>query len=127
MSKGDVSGRLSGYYRDTKLPAYLKVEEDRVSWHEGGRKTLDRINIEYADLQQAEGIVREVTGIQNYRKKLSKEEEEISYRDSEMLCSDISRERKRIGGDWAIAGVLLRKKDRDICRWRYRIFLSIKE
>ena len=61
------------------------------------------------------------------RKRLSKEEEEISYRDSELLCSDISRERKRIGGNWAIAGVLLRKKDRDNCRWKYRIFISIKE
>ena len=71
MSKGDVSGRLSGYYRDTKLPAYLKVEEDRVSWHEGGRKTLDRINIEYGDFQLAESIVREVTGIQNYNCKLT--------------------------------------------------------
>jgi len=32
------------------------------------------------------------------------------------LCEDISRERKRIGGDWAIAGVALTQEHRDFIR-----------
>ena len=50
------------------------------------------------------------------KKKLSREDEEIKHRLYELICKDISSERKRIGGNWAIAGCLLRKKDRDICR-----------
>ena len=34
----------------------------------------------------------------------------------EALCRDISSERRRIGGDWAIAGFILGKKHRDLVR-----------
>jgi len=35
---------------------------------------------------------------------------------SRAMCNDIKKERERIGGDWAICGVLLTKKDRDFVR-----------
>ena len=34
----------------------------------------------------------------------------------EAICGDISRERDRIGGDWAVAGCIPMKEHRDILR-----------
>ena len=33
------------------------------------------------------------------------------------LCQDVARERSRIGGDWAVAGVLFNRQIRDFVRW----------
>ena len=33
------------------------------------------------------------------------------------LCEDVARERRRIGGDWAVAGVLFNRQIRDFVRW----------
>ena len=63
--------RLRGYYRDIKMPAYFRVEEDGVSWHEGGRETKTNLRIEHGVFQPAGEIMREVTGIQNYNFKLT--------------------------------------------------------
>ena len=37
------------------------------------------------------------------------------------LCKDIARERARLGGDWAIAGVLFTPRLRQIARFAYRV------
>ena len=50
------------------------------------------------------------------KQKLSKTEEEYFDKHYTLLCEDIARERQRIGGDWAIAGVILTKHDRDLIR-----------
>ena len=50
------------------------------------------------------------------KQKLSKTEEEYFDKHYNLLCGDIARERLRIGGDWAIAGVILTKHDRDLIR-----------
>ena len=55
------------------------------------------------------------------RKKLSKAEQEDFDQYYEMLCSDLSRERQRIGGDWAVAGVIISKHHRDIIRYDHSI------
>ena len=34
----------------------------------------------------------------------------------EELCEDIRRERRRIGGDWVVAGVIQTNQHRDIIR-----------
>ena len=69
---GEVTdeGRLSGYYKELRLPAFYKVEDDRVSWREGGRETEDKGKIEYGVFEPVEEIMREVTGIQNYNFKM---------------------------------------------------------
>ena len=64
-------GRLRGCYRDVRKPAYLRVEDDGVSWHEGGRKTKENLRVEHGIFKPAEEIMREVTGIQNYNFKLT--------------------------------------------------------
>ena len=56
------------------------------------------------------------------RKKLhpfrfaTSEDEAKMAKGYEALCRDISSERRRIGGDWAIAGFILGKKHRDLVR-----------
>ena len=50
------------------------------------------------------------------KQKLSQTEEEYFDKHYTLLCEDIARERQRIGGDWAIAGVILTKHDRDLIR-----------
>ena len=50
------------------------------------------------------------------KKKLSQTDEEYLDKQYSLLCEDIARERLRIGGDWAIAGVILTKHDRDLIR-----------
>ena len=69
---GEVTdeGRLNGYYKEVRLPAFYKVEGDRVSWHEGGRETEDKGKIEYGVFEPVEEIMMEVTGIQNYNFKM---------------------------------------------------------
>ena len=52
-------------------------------------------------------------------KKLSSEDETDLERVITLLSDDVSSERRRVGGDWAIAGAWclgLRKRDRDIIR-----------
>ena len=48
--------------------------------------------------------------------KLTGEDEEKIQLGFEAICGDISRERARIGGDWAVAWVVPRKEDRDLVR-----------
>ena len=65
-----AEGRLHGHYKDMKKPAFLRVEAGRVSWHEGGRDTEDKLKIEHGLFKPAEEVMREVTGIKNYNLKL---------------------------------------------------------
>ena len=52
-----------------------------------------------------------------YRKKKLKDEEESAYKEMmEYMADDIFKERKRIGGDWVIAGCLLSNRQRDVIR-----------
>ena len=64
-------GCLRGHYKDIRRPAYLKVEADHVSWHEGGRETFEKLKIEHGVFKPAGELMREVTGIQNYNFKLT--------------------------------------------------------
>ena len=47
---------------------------------------------------------------------LTAEDEQKIRLGFEAICGDISRERARIGGDWAVAWVVPRKEDRDLVR-----------
>ena len=47
---------------------------------------------------------------------MSQTDEEYLDKQYSLLCEDIARERLRIGGDWAIAGVILTKHGRDLMR-----------
>ena len=50
-------------------------------------------------------------------KKKLKNEEEYAYNDMiDCMADDIIRERKRIGGNWVVAGVLLSNRERDRVR-----------
>ena len=70
-----MSGRrfeLRGCYKSNKGPSYLKVEEDgAASWREGGRKPED-FKVEYGEFKQAERVVREASGVENYNFKVIK-------------------------------------------------------
>ena len=50
------------------------------------------------------------------KEKLSQEESEVVEKFFELLCGDISRERARVGGNWAIAGTIHFKQHRDIIK-----------
>ena len=50
------------------------------------------------------------------KKKLNKEDHEVIEKFYELLCEDITSQRARIGGDWVVAGVVLRKDQRDLIR-----------
>ena len=50
------------------------------------------------------------------KKKVSEADDKDLEEYYKCLCGDIARERKRIGGDWAVAGVLLTKHHRDLVR-----------
>ena len=42
------------------------------------------------------------------------------------MCRDIARERARLGGDWAIAGVILTSRMRQIARFSHQIYNDFK-
>ena len=44
-------------------------------------------------------------------------DDEIIEKGFEAMCSDIARERRRMGGDWVIASVLDNKKVRKFVRY----------
>ena len=48
--------------------------------------------------------------------KLKKEDYEALEKFYELLCGDISSQRARIGGDWAVAGCVVQKHQRDLIR-----------
>ena len=48
--------------------------------------------------------------------ELTREDEEKIRDGMEAVCGDISMERARIGGDWAVAGFVPKKEDRDLLR-----------
>ena len=50
------------------------------------------------------------------KEKLSQEESEVVEKFFKLLCGDISRERARVGGNWAIAGTIHFKQHRDIIK-----------
>ena len=50
------------------------------------------------------------------QEKLSREEEAVVEKMYEELCGDIRRERRRIGGDWVVAGVIQTRQHRDLIR-----------
>ena len=65
---------LRGCYKSNKRPSYLKVEEGgAASWREGGRKPED-FKVEYGEFKQAEKVVREASGVENYNVKLIRKE-----------------------------------------------------
>ena len=49
-------------------------------------------------------------------KKMKKEDYETLEKFYKLLCEDISSQRTRVGGDWVVAGVVLRKDQRDLIR-----------
>ena len=50
------------------------------------------------------------------KKKLNKEDYEALEKFYKSLCEDISSQRTRVGGDWAVAGGVLKKHERDLIR-----------
>ena len=50
------------------------------------------------------------------KETLSREEVVLVEKLYKALCDDIRQERRRIGGDWAVAGVIQTKQIRDIIR-----------
>ena len=50
------------------------------------------------------------------KEKLSQEETEVVEKFFELICGDISRERDRVGGNWAIAGTIHFRHHRDIIK-----------
>ena len=68
---GEDERCLAGCYRDIARPAYLQVEADHVSWHEGGRDTYHKLKIEEGVFKPAGEVMREVTGIDNYNFKMT--------------------------------------------------------
>ena len=54
--------------------------------------------------------------IWKFWKKLNKEDYEALEKYYNLLCEDISSQRRRVGGDWAVAGVVLQKHQRDLIR-----------
>ena len=55
--------------------------------------------------------------ILGFKKETPTEEDEAANDDMmDALADDIIKERKRIGGDWAVAGCLVRTKDRNRVR-----------
>ena len=45
-----------------------------------------------------------------------KEDHEALKKFYELICDDISSQRTRVGGDWAVAGILIKKDHRDLVR-----------
>ena len=61
---------LRGFYKNSRKPGYLKVEEDgEVTWREGGRENQED-KLEFGDFKPAEKVVREASGIENYNFQL---------------------------------------------------------
>ena len=69
---------LVGDYRlaGDRRAAYLRLQEGKGSWHEGGRETFDKIEINTGEFQPAETILRELTGVEKYNLKLRLLDEE---------------------------------------------------
>ena len=49
-------------------------------------------------------------------KKLNKEDYDSLEKFYKLLCEDISSQRTRVGGDWAMAGYVIYKDHRDLIR-----------
>ena len=54
--------------------------------------------------------------IWKFWKKLNKEDYEALEKFYKLLCEDITSQRTRVGGDWAMAGVVSKKHERDLIR-----------
>ena len=67
-----VSGKICGNYRlaGDRRAAYLRLEDGKASWHEGGRETFDKMEVSTGDFLQAERILTELTGVEKYNFKL---------------------------------------------------------
>ena len=50
------------------------------------------------------------------KKKLKKEDYEALEKYYGLICEDISSQRARVGGDWAVAGCVIQKHQRDLIR-----------
>merc|ERR1711953_673097 len=50
------------------------------------------------------------------KEELTDEEEKDIEKCHQLLCQDITAERRRLGGDWAVAGFLNGKRERDLVR-----------
>ena len=72
MSHGNIEGDYKKITRrNDRRAAWLRVTEDKVSWHEGGRDTYDKININCGQFKPADKILSELTGVQKYNLKLT--------------------------------------------------------
>ena len=49
-------------------------------------------------------------------KKMKKEDYETIEKFYKLLCEDITTQRTRVGGDWVVAGVVIKKHHRDLIR-----------
>ena len=67
-----ASRHIVGDYRLTgdRRAAYLRLQDDKASWHEGGRETFDKIEISTGEFLPAEKILSEMTGVEKYNFKL---------------------------------------------------------
>ena len=68
-----VSGKIVGNYRlaGDRRAAYLRLEENSASWHEGGRETFDKMEVTTGQFHPAENILAELTGVEKYNLKLT--------------------------------------------------------
>ena len=101
--EGDCFGSLKNPYvpLDAESPSLAQVNQKALKGE--GEKERNEFLMK---LGKEEGKI--VTG--DYDKELFAE-----Y--IELLCGDIKRERARLGGDWAIANLILNRSFRDQIRW----------
>ena len=66
--------------------------------------------------EEVVGLVEPLLEKTRSKEKLSREESQLVEKFFQLICGDISRERGRIGGDWAIAGTIHFRQHRDIIK-----------
>ena len=90
---------------------YIPLNMDNPTLAQVGQKQLTGV-----DVEQRREVVKEVT---EFFRKLALHGEKISLEEEvwenfyKHLCAEISKERRRIGGDWVVASAVIRNK-----KWR---------
>ena len=95
---------------------YIPVDVDNPTMQQDSQRNLTGEGRE--ERQQVLKLWGEAWGKIWHDKDVTEEDEANFAKGFEALCGNISSERRRIGGDWAIAGVVFSKRHRDLVRWR---------
>ena len=71
-SLSSASANITGDFRlrGDRRAAFLRLGDGKVSWHEGGRETFDKMEVSLGQFQPAEKILSELTGVEKYNLKL---------------------------------------------------------